>query len=336
MVRLGSLKRVAANGLRALLMIWIVCTFTFFLVRLMPGNPAQAQYEALLQQGRTPLEAQRITTTMFGFLPKGSLFQQYTDYLGQLAHLNFGRSISGQGIEVSTELGSAVLWTVGLVLTGVVLSAALGIVLGVIAAMKRATKVGDGLSIIGSVLHGIPQYVMALVLVTFLTVKFPIFSTGPVDGLLEPGFNPPYIASLVSHAVLPALAFALSSFGGYLLTMKSAVVSVLGDDFILAAELRGLSQWIIFRYVARNAVLPLFTILALSIGFMFGGAVFIENAFNYPGMGSLLIKSVGARDYPVMTGAFLVITVAVILANLVSDFIYTLIDPRVARAGATA
>jgi len=331
----GFLKRSAGTLLRASLMIWIVITFTFFLVRLMPGNPVQAEYEGLIQRGKTPLEAQRITTTMFGFMPHGSPFDQYREYLGQMAHLNFGQSISGQGISVSTELGSAVGWTVGLVLAGVVVSAALGIVLGVIAAMKRSTKLGDGLSIVGSVLHGIPQYVMALVLVTFLTVKFPVFSTGPVDGLLEPGFNGPYIASLASHAVLPALAFALSSFGGYLLTMKSAVVSVLGDDFILAAELRGLTKGLIFRYIARNAVLPVFTILALSFGFMFGGAVFIENAFNYPGMGNLLIKSVGARDYPLMSGAFLLITVAVIVANVLSDMLYSVIDPRVRRGQAT-
>jgi peptide/nickel transport system permease protein len=328
---IGFLKRLARNVTRGLLMIWIVSTFTFFLIRLMPGDPVSTQYENLLQQGKTPLEAERITTTMYGFLPKGNWFEQYRDYLGQLLHFNFGQSISAQGISVSAELGSAVMWTVGLVLVGIVVSAALGIVLGVVAAMKRSTRIGDGLSIAGSVLHGIPQYVMALALVTILTVKFPLFSTGPVDGMLEPGFNGPYIASLLAHAVLPALAFALSSFGGYLLTMKSAVVSVLGDDFILAAELRGLTKGTIFRYVARNAVLPLFTILALSFGFMFGGAVFIEHAFNYPGMGDLLIKSVGARDYPVMTGAFLLITAAVILANVFSDLIYTVIDPRVRR-----
>lgn len=331
----GFLRRLAANLLRAALMVWLVCTFTFFLVRLMPGNPAQSEYENLLVQGKTPLQAQRITATMFGFEPKGSLFDQYLGYLGQLLHLNLGTSISGQGIPVTAELGSAVGWTVGLVLAGILISAILGIVLGVFAAMKRSTKAGDGLTILGSVLHGVPQYVMALLLVTFLTVKFPLFSTGPVNGLLEPGFNAPYIASLLTHAVLPASAFALSSFGGYLLTMKSAVISVLGDDFILAAELRGMTKGLIFRYIARNAVLPLFTILALSFGFMFGGAVFIENAFDYPGMGNLLIKSVGARDYPLMTGAFLLITVAVILANVLSDLIYTVIDPRVRRGAAS-
>lgn len=329
----AGLRYVGTSLLRALLTIWVVCTFTFFLVKLMPGDPLETAYENLLMQGRTPQQAKALTASIYGFMPQGSLLHQYWEYVVQIAHGNLGTSISAEGVSVSSELASAVSWTVGLVLAGVLVSAALGVILGVIAAMKRDSRIGSGLTVLGSVLHGIPQYVMALILVTFLTVKFPIFSTGPVDGMLDPGFNAPYIASLLSHAVLPASAFALSSFGGYLLTMKSSVVSVLGDDFILAAEVRGLSRRTVFSYVARNAVLPLFTVLTLSLGFMFGGSVFIENAFNYPGMGELLISSMGQRDYPVMNGAFLLITVAVIIANLLADLLYTAIDPRV-RTGA--
>lgn len=330
---MANLRYLATSLLRALLTIWVVCTFTFFLIKLMPGDPLETAYENLLMQGKTPQQARALTASIYGFMPNGSLLQQYGDYLIQLVHGNFGTSITAEGIPVSRELGSAVSWTVGLVLAGVLTSAALGVVLGVIAAIRRDTRLGSGLTILGSVLHGIPQYVMALILVTFLTVKFPLFSTGPVDGTLEPGFNAPYVASLLSHAVLPASAFALSSFGGYLLTMKSSVVSVMGDDFILAAEVRGLSRRRIFTYIAHDAVLPLFTVLTLSLGFMFGGSVFIENAFNYPGMGQLLISSVGQRDYPVMNGAFLLITVAVIVANLLADLLYTAIDPRVRRGG---
>jgi peptide/nickel transport system permease protein len=109
------------------------------------------------------------------------------------------------------------------------------------------------------------------------------------------------------------------------------VVSVLGDDFILAAELRGMKRLTVFRYIARNAILPLFTVLALSFGFMFGGAVFIEKAFNYPGMGLMLLDGIGHRDYSKMSGAFLIITMAVILANILADLLYTVIDPRVRR-----
>ncbi len=330
---LKFLRRLAGHLVRGLVMIWIVTTFTFALVRAMPGDPVKTQYEMLLSKGMSPDQAAAQVQVTYGFVPSGSWLTQYGHYLWQLLHFDLGKSVTAQGVSVTAEVLSAARWTVGLVLAGVTLSFVLGVVLGVFAAMKRNSHTGNGLSIVGSLLHGVPQYVMALVLVTFLTVKYQLFSSGPVDGLLDPGFNGPYIASIATHAVLPALAFALSSFGGYLLSMKSSVVSVLGDDFILAAELRGIKPSIIFRYVARNAILPLFTVLALSIGFMFGGAVFIENAFNYPGMGAMLVNSIGHRDYSEMSGVFLLITAAVIIANICADLLYTVIDPRVRRGG---
>lgn len=323
------LRRLVGHVVRGLAMIWVVTTFTFVLIRLMPGDPVQTQYETLLSRGVAPDQAKAQVAVTYGFVPHGSWLSQYGHYLWRLLHFDLGKSVQAQGVSVTTEVLSAAKWTIGLVLAGTVLSFLIGVLLGVYAAMKRDKHVGNGLSILGSLLHGVPQYVMALLLVTFLTVKFQLFSTGPVDGLIDPGFNGPYLASLFRHAVLPAVAFAMSSFGGYLLTMKSSVVSVLGDDFILAAELRGMRPSIIFRYVARNALLPLFTVLALSFGFMFGGAVFIEKAFNYPGMGLMLINSIGARDYSEMSGAFLLITGAVIVANICADMLYTVIDPRV-------
>lgn len=327
------LRRLAGHLVRGLVMVWVVTTFTFVLVRLMPGDPIETQYETLLSRGVQPSQARAQVQVMYGFVPHGSWWSQYGHYLWQLVHLDLGRSISEPGISVAAEVGSAAKWTLGLALAGTVLSFVIGVLLGVVAAIRRNGQLGGGLSIVGSLLHGIPQYVLALVLVTFLTVKFKLFSTGPADGLLTPGFNGPFIASVCSHAVLPALAFALSSFGGYLLTMKASVVSVLGDDFILATELRGMRPTIVFRYIARNAVLPLFTVLALSLGLMIGGAVFIEYAFNYDGMGALLLSSVSKRDYPLMSGAFLLITVAVIVANIVADLLYSVIDPRVRSGG---
>jgi peptide/nickel transport system permease protein len=331
-----TLRRLAGHLVRGLVMIWIVTTFTFVLVHQMPGNPVQAQYETLIEKGMSPDQAERATAITYGFVPHGSLWSQYWHYLWQLVHLDLGKSVSAQGVSVTREVVSAAKWTLGLVIAGILVSFALGVVLGVVAARRRNSRVGNGLSIVGSLLHGVPQYVLALILVTLFTVKWPLFSTGVADGLIEPGLNGPYVASVVSHAVLPAVAFAASSFGGYLLTMKSSVVSVLGDDFILAAELRGMTRLTVFRYVARNAILPLFTVLALSFGFMFGGAVFIESAFNYPGMGAMLVNTTTHRDYPAMSAAFLLITVAVILANIVADLLYTVIDPRVRRGEGAA
>jgi peptide/nickel transport system permease protein len=124
----------------------------------------------------------------------------------------------------------------------------------------------------------------------------------------------------------------LSLVGAWILTTKSSVISVLGDDFILAAELRGIRPLTVARYILRNAMLPLFTILTLALGLMFSGSVFIENVFNYPGLGQLMLNSLTNNDYPVLSGAFILIIVAVIAANFLADLAYPLIDPRVRRS----
>ena len=228
----------------------------------------------------------------------------------------------------TTLLASAVAVDVLPVLVGTLLSFLVGITVGVYAAIKRSGKLGDVLALSGSLLHGLPQYVLALLIAAIFTTLLPILpSGGTADILFEPGFNAGYIGSLIQHAALPIVTYALASYGGWILAMKSSVVTVLGDDFILAAELRGLKRGIIFRYVARNAILPLFTILALSLGMLFGGAIFIERIFNYPGLGLLLINSITSRDYALMGGAFLLITGAIVIANIVADMLYTAIDP---------
>jgi peptide/nickel transport system permease protein len=150
--------------------------------------------------------------------------------------------------------------------------------------------------------------------------------------LYTPGWNAGYIGSLITHAVLPVIAYTLSLVGAWILTTKSSVISVLGDDFILAAELRGIRPLTVARYILRNAMLPLFTILTLALGLMFSGSVFIENVFNYPGLGQLMLNSLTNNDYPVLSGAFILIIVAVIAANFLADLAYPLIDPRVRRS----
>jgi peptide/nickel transport system permease protein len=154
---------------------------------------------------------------------------------------------------------------------------------------------------------------------------------GNVSIVYDPGWNAGYIGSIVTHAVLPVIAYALATLGAWLLTTKSSVVSVLGDDFILAAELRGLRPLTVARYITRNAMLPLFTILAIALGLLFSGSVFIEDVFNYPGLGQLMISSITTKDFPVLDGAFLLIIMAVIVANTLADLAYPLIDPRIRR-----
>ncbi|MEU8322245.1 ABC transporter permease [Nonomuraea sp. NPDC048881] len=326
-------RRLAGHLARGFVMILVVATISFFIINNIPGDPMAARYEKLVEQGMSPEAAAQAVKVLYGFLPDGTLWQQYADYMTGLLHLDLGMSVSRPGSSVVDVLTDAAKWTVLPVLAGTLLSFFVGILLGVYAAIKRTGKLGDALAISGSLLHGIPQYVLAMLLVVIFATLLPILpADGSVDILFEPGFNAGYIGSLVEHAVLPVATYALSAYGGWILAMKSSVVTVLGDDFILAAELRGMKRSIVFRYIARNAILPLFTMLALSLGLLLGGAVFIEKIFNYPGLGWLLISGVQDRDYGLMGGAFLLITVGTIIANIVADLFYTVIDPRV-RSG---
>ncbi|MGP3930348.1 ABC transporter permease [Nonomuraea sp. KM88] len=329
-------RRLAGHLARGIVMILVVATISFFIVRSIPGDPVAANVQKLIEQGMAPEAAEQATRVLYGFQPTGSLWEQYIDYMAGLLTFDLGQSVTHAGAPVTQVLGEAAKWTVLPVLAGTLLSFLVGIILGVYAAIKRTGKLGDVLAVSGSLLHGVPQYVLGLLLSAIFATLIPILpADGPVDILFEPGFNAGYIGSLVEHAVLPVVTYALAAYGGWILAMKSSVVTVLGDDFILAAELRGMKRSIIFRYIARNAILPLFTILALSLGLLLGGAVFIERIFNYPGLGLLLLDSITMRDYALMSGAFLLITAAIIVANIIADLFYSVIDPRV-RSGEEA
>lgn len=324
------LLRIAKRLIGGVIMVMVVASFSFFLVHWIPGNPVQAKLQTLVLQGLPLQQAERRVQAMYGFMPHQPLPEQYLTYLWNLLHLNLGKSISYTGVPVIHLILNAMPWTVIMVLSGIVISFLFGVLAGVLAAVYRDTWVGNAVTMFSSFLHGIPQFILALSLAYFFTTIWPIFPYGsPYNAALTPGFNLPFIGSLVKHAVLPVAAYAISGYGGWALTMKSSVISVLGDDFILAAELRGLTPGIRLGYIARNAFLPLFTALTLSIGFMFGGSVFIEQIFDYRGLGNLLLSAQGQLDYPLMTGAFLIITVAVIAANILADFLYVVIDPRI-------
>jgi peptide/nickel transport system permease protein len=326
------IRLLIAKLVTGLVMIWVVASATFFLVLDMPGNPAQAAEAQDVLHGMTPQEAQRATAAIYGFVPKAPLIDQYGHYMGQLFQGNLGQSIAQEGTPVSHIVGSAFPWTVILALTGILISFLVGVTLGVLSAIKRNTRTADALTLGGALINGIPIFVLALLLFYLFTTIWAIFPQGgTVSILYTPGWNAGYIGSIVTHAVLPVITYALATLGAWLLTAKSSVVSVLGDDFILAAELRGLKPGIIVRYITRNAMLPLFTILAIAIGLMFSGSVFVEKVFDYPGLGELMINSINTKDFPVLDGAFLLTIVAVIVANILADLAYPLIDPRIRR-----
>ncbi len=324
---------ILAKFVTGLVMIWVVASASFFLIVAIPGNPAQAQEAQDILHGMTPQQAQRATAAMFGFLPKQPLLDQYGHYMWQLMHFDLGVSIAQEGTPVTHIVAAALPWTLILALSGILISFLLGVCLGLVAALKRSSVIGDTLSFGGALVNAIPVFVIAIFLFYLFTTVWAIFPHGGNVSVLEtPGFNAGYIGSIITHAVLPVATYVLSLLGAWLLTTKASVMSVLGDDFILAAELRGLRPLTVARYIARNAMLPLFTILAIALGLLFSGAVFIEDVFNYPGLGQLMISSIGTKDFPVLDGAFLLVTAAVIVALTLVDLTYPLIDPRIRRS----
>lgn len=326
----GFARRLAGKLATGLVMIWVVVTFTFFLVHALPGKPGDVQYEQNIAMGMSPERAAARVQAVYGFTSHDSMLTQYGGYLGKLLHGDMGESISFSGVPVTHLIWAALPWTVVPLLAGLLVSFLIGVSLGVVAAVKRSGRWGGVLTVSGSLLAGVPAFVLALLLLLVFHTEWNLLpDAGTSDIQYDPGWNLPYIGSVVQHAVLPVCGYALISYGGWLLAMKSSVVSVLGDDFILAAELRGIAPVTRARYIGRNAILPLFTVLALSFGVMLAGSFFIEDTFDYPGLGDLLLKSIGTRDYPVMAGAFLLITVTIIVANILADLCYTLIDPRV-------
>lgn len=329
---LTFLIRLAKKILIGIIMVLIVASFTFFLVRMIPGDPISARYNQLILQGLTPTQAMNQVQVMYSFAPNEPLYIQYFHYIVNLLQFNMGQSISYVGTPVRHIVLSAAPWTIILVLTGLVASFIVGVLAGVMAAIKRNSPVGSSLSLVGSLFHGIPPFVMGIFLAYIFTTLWVLLPYGsPYDPSISPGFNMAYLGSLATHAVLPVATYVLSSYGGWLLTMKSSVITVLGDDFLLASEVRGMKPYIRVKYVAHNAILPLFTMFGLSIGFLFGGSLFIENIFDYPGLGNLLVSAINSRDYPLMSGAFILITVAVIISNIVTDLLYSVIDPRIRR-----
>jgi peptide/nickel transport system permease protein len=210
-----------------------------------------------------------------------------------------------------------------------VLSFVIGTALGAFVGWKRGTWV-DALIPVTTFLTSIPYFWFGLIVVYIFAVTlhwFPL-SGGYTPGL-RIGFNLQFIGSIIQHALLPSLAIILSSIGYWLLGMRNMMITTLSEDYVLLARAKGLSKRrILTTYAGRNALLPSLAGFALSLGFIVGGSIITEVVFNYPGIGYALFQAVQGQDYPLMQGIFFIITIAVLAANLVADFLYVILDPR--------
>ncbi|MBO0701744.1 MAG: ABC transporter permease [Candidatus Dormibacteraeota bacterium] len=320
---------------RALLTIYVVITLTFFLVREMPGSPIEVYIHNLINQyGMSYPDALARAQALFQFNPNEPLIQQYWTYLGNLAHGNLGQSFLSPGTSVTSIIASYLPWTLFSVGLGLLTSFILGVALGMIMAYKRESILDHSLSVIGSFFHSVPNYILGMLIVVLLGIQLGLFSVADMRGSysagIQPGLTPAFLGDALYHAALPIATYVLTTIGGWMLIMKSSTVATLEEDYVTVARARGLRDGrIVTAYVGRNAILPLFAQLAISIGFVVGGSLLVEWLFQYQGIGLALYNAIYMRDYTVMQGIFLVLTVSIVAANLVADLLYGRLDPRV-------
>jgi len=328
--------RVVLQGILTLL---VVTTFTFILIRKMPGNPVQIRIDQLIDQQQLPYDdARRVAAGLYDFDPDEPLLEQYARFIGKLIKGDLGSSITAPGTTVVSQIKRYLPWTLFAVGSGLLISFTLGIFLGMAMAYWRGSFFDNTLTALASLMYGIPDFVVALLILLVAGVQFEWFKLGDVLGGVsqdvEPGFNVAYMTDLIQHVALPVTTYVWTTVGGWILTMKSSTISTLGEDYITVAKARGLPERrILFAYVGRNAMLPLITRLAISIGFVMGGSVIIETIFQYPGLGRLLFSAINSRDYTTMQGVFLTIAAGVVLSNILADLLFGVLDPRVRVGG---
>ncbi|MGH2450151.1 MAG: ABC transporter permease [Candidatus Limnocylindria bacterium] len=324
---------------RAVLTIFVATTLTFFIIRLMPGNPIDLYINQLMvEQAISHEDAARIAGGAFPIDLDSPMHEQYLSYLGKLLQADLGSSLLSAGAPVTALILKFLPWTIFAVGTGLLLSFTVGILIGLLAAYHRDSPFDHAVSSIGSFISSVPDFLIALMLLLFLGIQWQLLPITRMRGSttpgIQPGLTPDFIGDIFFHAALPITTFFLGTVGTWILSMKNATLATLEEDFVTAARARGLpDRRITTAYVGRNAILPLVTQLAIAAGFVFGGAIIVEFIFVYQGVGLLLLTAIQQRDYPVMQGCILVITSAVVIANLVADLLYSRLDPRIGRAG---
>lgn len=311
---------------------WAALTMNFLLPRLMPGNAASAIMARA--QGQMSPQAIKALELAFGVNTKENLWQQYWGYLGNTLTGHFGVSFTYFPEPVTQVIGSTLPWTLFLIGFSTIVSFLIGTGLGVYAAWRRGTKLADALPVGFTLIASMPYFWVALALLYvfgFSLGWFPIAHSFNINQTL--GFNIQSLGSILYYAALPIASIVVTSLGGWTLGMRNNLISILSEDYMMLAQMKGLREReIVINYGARNAMLPQITSFAMSLGFVVGGAVLTEIVFSYPGIGYALYQAVTNSDYPLMQAIFLIIVTAVLIANFIVDILYSRLDPRVGNA----
>jgi peptide/nickel transport system permease protein len=303
-------------------------TLNFFLPRLMPGDPSSAIFARA--QGRLEPEAIEAMKKAYG-LSDDPLPIQYWNYLTATFTGDLGTSFVYFPTPVTDVIRTGLAWTLLLGLVAVVLSFLFGSILGIVGAWRRGGFVDSVMPPLLLFVGSFPYFWLATVALFYLCFQWDLF---PLRHAYQAGLSPSwdweFIRSVFTHLILPAGTIVLVSVGGWVLGMRNTMIGVLAEDYVTMAEAKGLPQRrVMFAYAARNALLPNVTAFGMALGFILSGALVTEVVFSYPGLGYQLLNAVRGLDYPLMQGLFLMITLAVLAANLLVDILYVRLDPRV-------
>jgi peptide/nickel transport system permease protein len=321
-----NVRFVGLKLLGSIATLAFVLVVNFFLFRVIQGDPI-----ANLFRGRnlTPSQREELRE-QFGL--DGSQLEQFFRYLEQTVQLNLGRSyISNE--PVINEIAGRAWATVALVGAAAVLSAVIGIVLGIFAAWHRGRKEDYAAQSFTMATYSMPDFWLGMLLLVGFSVSLGWF---PVGGITDPtssatGFSK--LADQLHHMILPAATLTIAYLGEYTLVMRSSVLDTLREDYLMLARAKGLRDAIVRRrHAVPNALLPVVTLAAINLGFVLSGAIAVETVFSWPGLGLLTYGALSGPDLPLLQGLFLVFSASVILFNLIADLAYAYLDPRVRTA----
>jgi peptide/nickel transport system permease protein len=321
-----SPRTVVAKLLGSLATLGFVVVFNFFLFRIVEQDPV-----ANLFRGRNLSESQRDELTReFGL--EGSKLEQFWSYVQQTIGLNFGRSyVTNQ--PVIDEIAEKAPATIALVGVSAVLSAVLGILIGVMAAWRRGSKRDYAATTLTMTTYSMPDFWLGMLLLSFFAVALGWL---PVGGIVDPNGPDSGIGKLLDqgeHMLLPALTLTVAYLGEYALVMRSSLIETMREDYLVLARAKGLRDVLVRnRHAVPNALLPVVTLAAINFGFVLSGAIAVETIFSWPGLGLATYEALQGPDLPMLQGLFLMFSAAVILFNLLADLLYAALDPRVRSA----
>jgi peptide/nickel transport system permease protein len=323
-----SARYLARQSLQAIFTIAMIVVLNFMLFRLMPGSPERVNPH----NPNITAEMRDALAARWG-LDKPLFPDQLVAFVSSTLRGDLGYSIKFQGQSVMDVISDRFWPTILLIGLAEVIAIFVGLGLGAYTGWKRGgrvDRVGNGLSLI---LYSMPYFVIGMPLII-------IFASGlgwfPTSGMLTPGatYATPldFLTDLISHLVLPLACISLGLIGGYSILMRSSVTETRAEDYIATARAKGLTDGKILRsHAMPNAFLPAVTLIAINLGYVVGGAITAEIVFNWPGLGTLTVDALDARDYPVLQGIFLILGISVVIANLAADVVYGYLDPRVRR-----